>query len=104
MFAIVSSEDTNSVVNALIKSKFSVTKLATSGGFLKVGNTTLLIGVNNERVPEALKIIENNCKSRKEVVPIIGAGEMGMFSTQSMEVPVGGATVFVVDVAEAYHL
>ncbi|MCK9198916.1 MAG: cyclic-di-AMP receptor, partial [Bacilli bacterium] len=38
MFAIVSSEDTNSVVNALIKSKFSVTKLATSGGFLKVGN------------------------------------------------------------------
>ena len=56
MFAIVSSEDTNSVVNALIKSKFSVTKLATSGGFLKVGNTTLLIGVNNERVPEALKI------------------------------------------------
>lgn len=98
MFAIVSSEDTNALVNALIKSKFSVTKLATTGGFLKVGNTTLLLGVADDKINDVLKIIEGNCKSRKEIVPIVGAGDMGMFSAQSMEVNVGGATVFIVNV------
>ena len=100
LFAIVSSEDTNALVNALIKNKFSVTKLATTGGFLKVGNTTLLLGVADDRVNEALKLIEGNCKSRKEIVPIVGAGDMGMFSAQSMEVNVGGATVFIVNVED----
>lgn len=100
LFAIVSSEDTNALVNALIKNKFSVTKLATTGGFLKVGNTTLLLGVADDRVNEVLKLIEGNCKSRKEIVPIVGAGDMGMFSAQSMEVNVGGATVFIVNVED----
>jgi uncharacterized protein YaaQ len=98
LFAIVSSEDTNALVNALLKAKLSVTKLSTTGGFLKVGNTTLLIGVNDDKVGDVFKIIENNCKSRKEIVPIVGAGDMGMFSAQSMEVSVGGATVFIVNV------
>lgn len=100
LFAIISSEDTNALVNALIKNKFSVTKLATTGGFLKVGNTTLLLGVADDRVNEVLKLIEGNCKSRKEIVPIVGAGDMGMFSAQSMEVNVGGATVFIVNVED----
>ncbi len=98
IFAIVSSDDCASVMAALVKERFSVTKLATSGGFLKVGNATLLIGTEATKVEQVLKIIEAHSKSRKEIVPIIGPSEIGIYSAQTMEVPVGGATVFVIDV------
>lgn len=100
IFAIVSRQDTNTVCDALIKAKYYVTKLATTGGFLKVGNTTLLIGVDEKDVDEVLAIIEKHSKSRKEIVPLISPSEIGIYSSQTMEVTVGGATIFVVD-AEA---
>ena len=45
VIAIVQNEDAYFLIEALMENEFSVTKLATTGGFLKVGNTTLLIGV-----------------------------------------------------------
>ena len=41
--AIVNKEDSKNVCNELLKSKFYVTRLATTGGFLMAGNMTLLI-------------------------------------------------------------
>ena len=52
IIAIISSSDAPSLSSALIEANFSVTKLATTGGFLKQGNTTLLMGVDNEKVEE----------------------------------------------------
>ena len=100
IFAIVSRQDTNAVCDALIEAKYYVTKLATTGGFLRVGNTTLLIGVDEKDVDPVLAIIEKHSKSRKEIIPLISPSEIGIYSSQTMEVTVGGATIFVVD-AEA---
>ena len=100
ILAIVSNEDSSDVMSTLIKAKFMVTKLATTGGFLKAGNTTLMIGVKEEKVKEVLGIIESCCKSRKEVVPVMGVNENSLFSSQTIDVSVGGATVFVVDVEQ----
>lgn len=100
VLAVVSSQDTNAVINHLLKAKFYVTKLATSGGFLKVGNTTLLVGVDDEKVGEVIKIIETHSKRRKEPVPLMTASEFAIFSSQVVEVPVGGATVFVLSVEQ----
>lgn len=41
--AIVNKEDSKNVCNELIKAKFYVTRLATTGGFLMAGNMTLLM-------------------------------------------------------------
>ena len=79
---------------------FSVTKLATTGGFLKSGNTTLLVGVEDERMDGCLHLIEKVCKSRKQIAtsPVTMGGSSGMYASYPIEVTVGGATVFVLSV------
>ena len=98
--AIVQDEDAQRVVSALMDAHFGVTKLATTGGFLKSGNTTLLIGLDDERFDECMKVIERICKSRKQITsaPVTHGGTTGMYAPYPIEVSVGGATVFVLSV------
>lgn len=100
IIAIVQDEDALDLLDAITEEGHRVTKLATTGGFLKSGNTTLLIGVEKEKVDFIVNIIEDICKKRKEIVtsPSPLAEASGVFMPYSMEVEVGGATVFVVDV------
>jgi uncharacterized protein YaaQ len=48
VMAIVSNEDANKVIKNLIKTNFVVTKLASTGGFLMSGNTTIIVGVQDD--------------------------------------------------------
>ena len=70
------------------------TKTASSGGFLTAGNTTLVIGVEDDQVDGVLHIIRTHCSRRVEAVPgMLHSGvSTHVFPT---EVVVGGATVFV---------
>ena len=101
MIAIVQDEDAGRLVNELMDEGFGATKLATTGGFLKSGNTTLLIGADESRVEEAISVIESVCKCRKQLttthtsVSEVGGGG---FSPAPIEVTVGGATLFVLSV------
>lgn len=100
VIAIVQDDDSASLINKFTKEEFRVTKLATTGGFLRSGNTTLLVGVEDEDVDRVIGIIKNLCETRSQVVtstsPI--AGTTGVYVPYPVEVSVGGATVFVVDV------
>ena len=58
--AIVQDEDAGRLVSALMDKGFGVTKLATTGGFLRAGNTTLISGVEDEKLDAALAVIEKN--------------------------------------------
>ena len=102
--AIVQDEDASRLVSQLMKNGFGVTKLATTGGFLRAGNTTLLIGVDDEKLSGAMSIIEQVCKSRKQMAsaPATMGGTPGMYAAASfpVEVTVGGATVFVLPVEQ----
>jgi uncharacterized protein YaaQ len=102
ILAIVQDEDAQKLTSTLMNDGFSVTKLATTGGFLRAGNTTFLIGVEQERIDLALSLIEKVCKSRKQVAtsPSPVAGAAGVYVPYPVEVTVGGATVFVVDVED----
>ena len=102
IIAVVQDEDSQKLISKLMKAGYGVTKLATTGGFLRSGNTTLLIGVDNEKIENAMGIIEQVCKSRKQVAtsPSPMAGATGMYVPYPVEVTIGGATVFVVDVEE----
>ncbi len=106
IIAIVQDEDTSRLVNHLMKAGIGVTKLATTGGFLRAGNTTLLIGVEDDRLQSVLDIVEKVCKSRKQMAaapaPVGGSGNV--FTSFPMEVTVGGATIFVLTVDQFMKL
>ena len=97
VLAIINYDDANAVTHALTKKGFSSTKLATTGGFLKAGNTTFLLGVDDSRVDEVIEVISKYSKKRTQMVSssIYGASEYTAFP---VEITVGGATVFVTDV------
>ena len=102
VLAIIQDDDALDLIDELNDKSFRVTKLATTGGFLKSGNTTLMIGVEEEKVDDVIKIVEDTCKKRKEIIPTatndtIGNGG-GMYLSYPLEVEVGGATIFVIDV------
>lgn len=99
ILAILHSEDGNKVLTTLNDAGFSVTKLATTGGFLRAGNITLIVGTEEERVEEAISIFKERCRTRKHIMTTpISAGMAGMYTPQPIEVEVGGATIFVLDV------
>ncbi|AWI07545.1 cyclic-di-AMP receptor [Clostridium drakei] len=100
IIAIVQDDDSADLVETLMDSGFRVTKLATTGGFLKAGNTTLMIGVEEEKVDQVITQIEEVCKTRQQIVstPSPVAGSTGVYVPYPVEVEVGGATIFVVDV------
>ncbi len=98
IIAIISKEDSTEVSGALTKAKFSVTKLSTTGGFLMAGNMTLLVGTEEEKVDEAIKVIQQYSRQRTEVVPSTATYGIGVSTAFPLEVTVGGATIFVVDV------
>ncbi|MDQ2087343.1 cyclic-di-AMP receptor [Herbivorax sp. ANBcel31] len=100
VFAVVHDEDGYKVMSELNEKGFSVTKLSSSGGFLRSGNTTLMAGVDEKDLDKVMEIIENNSKSRKQVVntPVTPVDIGSVFMTNPVEVNVGGATIFVIDV------
>lgn len=100
IIAIVQDEDSSRLISNLMNEGYGVTKLATTGGFLKSGNTTLLMGVDDNRFDGCMAIIEKVCKSRKQIAssPVTMGGATGMYAPYPIEVTVGGATVFVMTV------
>lgn len=100
IIAIVSNDDSSAVVNALMKEKFQVTKLATTGGFLRAGNTTLLIGTDDEKVDGCIDIIGKESCKRTEMVPATASFDVGRYATYPIEVQIGGATIFVLNVEQ----
>lgn len=98
IIAIVSHDDSNVVTHNLSKNGFSSTKLSTTGGFLRTGNATVLIGVEDEKVQAAIDVIRDCCHSRKQMIPTTDGTSYSYMPTLPVEVTVGGATVFVVDV------
>jgi len=95
ILAVVNGDDSNKVIRALVKKGFSATKLATTGGFLMAKNTTFLIGVEDDKVDTVIDIISTNSKKRKQPMPLTTDYGIGVMP---VEVTVGGATIFVMDI------
>lgn len=98
IMAIVSNEDNSKVLSGLTKEGFFVTKLATTGGFLMSGNTTLMVGTDEDKVDKVIEIISKYSKKRTKMVASSASFGMDMGISIPIEVSVGGATVFVLNV------
>lgn len=102
--AIVNRDDAGAVTQNLAKKGYSSTKLNSAGGFLLAGNVTILIGVKDKEVSAVMDVIREYSHSRKQIIP--SSTEMGMNYIPGIpvEVVVGGATVFVLDVEQFERL
>ncbi len=100
ILAIVSNDDSSSVSAELTKANYSVTRLATTGGFLRAGNTTIIIGTDDDKVEHCIEIIKNESKRRTEIVPSTASYDIGRYASFPVEVQVGGATIFILDVEQ----
>ncbi len=105
IFAVIRDKDANEAIIALNQAHIGVTKLSSTGGFLRDGNTTLMIGTEDDKVEAVMDILRENCakRSQMEVVapPYTTGGVPGWsMGCTSIKVEVGGATVFVLDVEQ----
>jgi|SRR5690625_746024 len=103
ILAIVQDNDANRLTKALGKDGFRTTKLATTGGFLKSGNTTIMIGCEDNVVKDALDIIKNECSERmkKSSTSYPMRANKDYFNMSKIEV--GGATVFILPIDAFYQ-
>ena len=97
IFAIVQDEDSPRLMAELNNSGYRVTKLNSSGGFLRSGNTTLMIVINEERWKNVgiRKLPDISSTINTSLAPVSMGGS---FVPYPVEIVVGGATIFVVNV------
>ncbi len=101
IICIVQDQDSANLIEDLTRNDFRITKLASTGGFLKSGNTTLLMGVEDEEVDAALDVIKTNSETREITTSLLTVSMPGdTYIPYPLEVKVGGATVFILDVEE----
>lgn len=98
VICIVNGDDASAITQALSRRGFSSTRLSTAGGLLSAGNVTLLIGVDEERVQTVIDIVRTHSHSRKQMVESENELSHSYTSGMPVEVTVGGATIFVIDV------
>ncbi len=100
VIAVTHDRDRSKITEGLLRNGFQFTKIGSTGGFLREGNVTLLIGAEDKDVDRVLGIIGDSCKTRKQFVNVLppDAGPVGTIIPSPVEVLVGGAITFVVDV------
>ena len=101
IIAIVNRDDAGDVTHRLTKAGFMSTRLSTTGGFLRAGNATLLIGTEDEKVPQVIAVLNECCSRRTEIINAsTGSYAEQFFTSFPVEVTIGGATVFVLNVEQ----
>jgi len=105
--AIVQDADAGAVLDALMARDLRATKVSSTGGFLVRGNATILVGVADDLVETVVDLLRKHCHARREFVsPVMPLSEAAAARhwVQPLEVEVGGATVFVIDVGRFEQL
>jgi uncharacterized protein YaaQ len=99
VMAIVSDTDADALMDVLVERGHSATKVGSTGGFLRRGSVTIFCGVTAGEVESVVEAVRETARARREFVPIPGAiAEEGPFTAEPIEVRVGGAVVFVLDI------
>jgi uncharacterized protein YaaQ len=101
IMAIVSSDDSRDALDRLTKAGFRATVISTTGGFLREGNTTIFLGTEDQRVLQATEVLRQSCRRRTQwVSPLPTLEGPGLEMSEPIEVSVGGAVIFVMNVEQ----
>ncbi|NLT57539.1 MAG: hypothetical protein GXX99_01070 [Clostridiales bacterium] len=98
VIAITHSDDRKALQDALLTAGYQATALSSTGVFLMHGNTTFLIGAQEDQIEDIMGIIKDCCKSRKQLISSLPMENAAVPVVFPIEVLVGGAVVFVLDV------
>jgi uncharacterized protein YaaQ len=100
VLTIVQEKDANRLIDALNEANVHATMLASTGGFLREGNATILTGVEDHQIEAVLAVIGRVCHRREQLMtPIPPVVEpVDSYVTYPVKVEVGGAIVFVLNV------
>jgi uncharacterized protein YaaQ len=98
--AIVQDYDCDRLLRAIVDAGLVATRISSLGGFLRMGNTTVLMGVADDQVPLCLRLIRENCRSRPERSTEALAGDFLEWVPSGIaQVMIGGGVVFVANVS-----
>ena len=100
VLCIVHNRDRSKITDELVNQGFKFTTIGSTGGFLREGSTTFLVGTEENQVPKILEIVESYSQAREQLVNVapIESGGAGAFIPNPVKVPVGGAVVFVLNI------
>src|SRR5512136_170445 len=99
IMAIISSDDARDALDRLTKAGFRATVISTTGGFLREGNTTIFLGTEDQQVTRAVEVLRQTCRRRTQwVSPLPTLEGPGLEMSEPIEVGVGGAVIFVMNV------
>ncbi len=98
-WVIAQAEDAPALSAALREAGMSHTRIDSSGGFLLQGNSTLMVGIEDAEVDRLLELVGRHCQARVQLVvpPVPDLMDVSL-ALPSVEIEVGGATVFFVPV------
>lgn len=100
VMAIVHEKDQRHIQDSLLEGGYQFTNVASTGGFLREGNVTLMIGVDEEQVDQVIEIVKESCQTREQYVNVMPPTmePVGTVIPSPVKVMVGGAIIFVLNV------
>jgi len=105
VLALVQDIDADAVMGALTEAGERVTRIASTGGFFRQGNSTVLCATEDDRVDEIIAVLQKVCHQRTRLIPVsLDPGEAILTSGAYTEVTVGGATILVFDIERFEHI
>ena len=99
---IIHNRDKSRIIDELIQAGFKFTIIGSTGGFLREGNTTFLIGAHDTEISNLKQLISDNCQSREQILNVapFDNNPTAAFAPSAVKVPVGGAVLFLLPVEE----
>jgi uncharacterized protein YaaQ len=106
LFVIVQRDDVSALASALTRGGYRMTRYASTGGFLRRGNETFLIGLEDEQVEGVIALIGQTCRPQTQPLasPPPGVAPSEFVVPFPTEIRVGGAIVFVLPADQFLHL
>ncbi len=100
VMTVIHDKDQRHVQDSLLDGGFQFTNVASTGGFLREGNVTLMIGVDEDQVVQLIEVIRESCQTREQYVNVMPPTmePVGTVMPSPVKVMVGGAIIFVLDV------
>ena len=97
---VIHDRDKHRTMNALRGAGYGFTQVASTGGFLREGNVTLLVGTEDDELEALITLVRDSCKTREQFVNLLppDSSQVGAFIPSPVKVLVGGAIAFVLDV------
>lgn len=104
---VIDKKDSNRLTNTLNSNNIRSTRIASTGGFLNSGNTTLLIGIDEEEISKVLRIVKTTCSKRESYEYVFYPSSYDSYFTGNnnfIEIEVGGAVVFIMKVEQYFKI